>query len=269
MINVTLVPAAAAIEPWPASANAITIVRIQSPLILILRRISTLMRTFQSALRLVAALACVAGLASAGTPGDAPPAGLREQAAAHYAAILADLARRGRLDDDELALARVRRIFAGLVAAAPAVEPAAAGWSWEAHVASDPAIDAFCLPGGKLVIGSRFLARLELDDAELATLIAHEAAHALAGHRRAPASDSMEMDVGERLRLAGIAFQQETEADEIGMRLAHLAGWPPAGMLRFYEKLAAAESHATFSGSHPSAALRLDRARKLASRLVD
>jgi len=174
---------------------------------------------------------------------------MQEPARAQYLRILAALDAEGRLDDDKPALERVARILSG--------------WSWEAHVTSDARIDAFGMPGGKLIVGSRFVARLELDDAELATLIAHEMAHVIAGHRRPPPSDSMEMDVSERLRLAGIAFGQESEADAIGMELAHRAGWSSAGIVGFYEKLAAAEGQASFSATHPQAAARLARAREI------
>jgi predicted Zn-dependent protease len=182
-----------------------------------------------------------------------------------FEGIVAGLAAKGRLDDDRAFLQRVQRITSGLMAAAPAFNPAAAGWTWQAHTSSDPSIDAFCMPGGKLMIGSAFSATLALDDAELATLIAHEIGHALAGHGPVAPSESMDMDVSQRLRSAATAFEQEAQADEIGMRLARRAGWPPAGMIRFYEKLAAADEHATFSDTHPPAAARLARARALAT----
>jgi predicted Zn-dependent protease len=197
-----------------------------------------------------ACAACGAGNAG----GNAP---------AQYEGIVAGLSSRGVLDDDRAFAQRVRAIVSDLAAAAPAFNQAAAAWSWEAHVSSDPGIDAFCMPGGKLLIGSAFAAGLALDDAELATLIAHEMGHALAGHRRAAPSDSVDMDMPERMRFAAIAFEQEAQADEIGMRLAQRAGWLPAGMIRFYEKLAAADWHASFSDTHPPAAARLARAREL------
>jgi len=222
------------------------------------------MRTLRSVLIALAALFCFTAPAHAGD-GVLSPAEVQQRAQAQYVRILAGLAANGRLDDDTVALQRVRRIFPGLVASAPA---ATAGWSWEAHVTSDPQVDALCVPGGKLLIGSRFVARLALDDAELATLIAHEAAHAIAGHRHPASPESMEMDVSERLRLADIAFQQEGEADEIGMALAYRAGWPVAGMLRFYEKLAASEGQGAFSATHPRAASRLERAREFAAALM-
>ena len=221
------------------------------------------MRTLHSRLILLTALLSATQGMAADRHRVPPPVEMQEPARAQYLRILAALDAEGRLDDDKPALERVARILSGLVTAIPAARAEAGDWSWEAHVTSDARIDAFGMPGGKLIVGSRFVARLELDDAELATLIAHEMAHVIAGHRRPPPSDSMEMDVSERLRLAGIAFGQESEADAIGMELAHRAGWPSAGIVGFYEKLAAAQGQASFSATHPQAAARLARAREI------
>lgn len=195
---------------------------------------------------------------------EAASAQAMEQAHAQYRRILEVLAAAQRLDGDQALLERVRRILMGLARAAAATDPATAEWEWEAHITNDPGVDALCVAGGKVLIGSGFVARLELDDAELATLIAHEAGHAIADHRHPAPSGPMEMDVSERLRLLDIAFRREREADETGMRLAHRAGWPAEGIVRFYEKLAASQAQATYSSTHPHAASRLEHAREIA-----
>ena len=161
------------------------------------------MRTLHSRLILLTALLSATQGMAADRHRVPPPVEMQEPARAQYLRILAALDAEGRLDDDKPALERVARILSGLVTAIPAARAEAGDWSWEAHVTSDARIDAFGMPGGKLIVGSRFVARLELDDAELATLIAHEMAHVIAGHRRPPHSDSMEMDVSERLRMRG------------------------------------------------------------------
>lgn len=193
------------------------------------------------------------------------------------------LAAAGQLDRDRVMLARVKRITEGLVRAAILLKPDAAAWRWEVHLTDDPAIEAESQAGGKLLIGRGFVARLALDDGELAVLLAHEIAHIIAEHARETLSEAL-LDsrrdlplevVAERLasdiplqfRLAKLSAIQEREADQLGMLIAHQAGWPCAAMLRFYRKLAADSAAPPLLASHPSGNSRLSLAKGM-SRLL-
>jgi len=191
----------------------------------------------------------------------------RNAAAAQYRKILAGLSAKGQLDDEEVALERVRRIAKGLIAAAAEARPETAAWSWEVHVTSDASTGAFCIAGGKLLVGSALIKVLDLGDGELAMLVGHEIAHAVAGHRREVVRSSMDADVAEEIRRAEIAVMQESEADRIGMGLAYRAGWPATSLVSFYDKLAAQEGPGTFNSSHPSAQSRAAMARSTAQQL--
>ena len=193
----------------------------------------------------------------------------RDAAAVRYRAILGGLGARRALDDDDAARERVRRIAAGLIIAAAAERPDTAAWSWEVHVTSDPAQGAFCMAGGKVLVGSVLVRRLALDDGELAMLLGHEMGHALASHRREVARGSIDTDAAAEVRQAELAMAQEVEADRIGMRLAYRAGWPVASLVSFYDKLAAVEQPGTFNSSHPSAASRAALAKAMAAKLGD
>jgi predicted Zn-dependent protease len=186
------------------------------------------------------------------------------QAAAAYRKSLERLSAQGRLDDDATLLGRIRRIAPGLIAAAAALRAETSGWSWEFHATSDPSAATFCMAGGKILVGGDMVRRLGLGDGELATLLGHEIAHAVAGHRRMAPRGGMDRDAAEEVREAEIAVRQETEADEIGMGLAWRAGWPTAEMVSFFDKLAAQEGSGAFSSSHASAAARASRAREIA-----
>lgn len=194
-----------------------------------------------------------------------------------YQDYLVDEAADGRLDDDPAIFARVDKISAAILRAAIAMKPESAAWQWEIHTTSDPGIEAFCMAGGKLLIGSNFVRRLQLDDGELAVLIGHEVAHALADHHREMLSSvrrlsalpkttvdvamlQMEDDWLWQLRLSALSSLQEAEADQIGMTLAHNAGWPATSMTGFYRKLMAVERTSIMSSSHPAAAARLSMA---------
>jgi predicted Zn-dependent protease len=197
----------------------------------------------------------------------ADDAAFRDEAAAQYRKVLASLWARSKLDDDEVMLDRVRRVARGLIAAAANARPETAAWSWEIHVTSDASKGASCMAGGKILIGGELVKSLDLRDGELAMLLGHEIAHAVAGHRREAARSSMEADAAQEIRQAEIAVMQEDEADRIGMDLAYRAGWPTTSLVSFYDKLAAREPPGTFNSSHPSAQSRAAMAREMARKL--
>ncbi len=219
-------------------------------------------------LALSGATALAEPAASPRVPETGPAAeALRHEATARYRKILAGLSARGKLDDDEVLLGRVRGIARSLITVAAGARPEIGSWTWEMHVTSEPSIDAFCMAGGKILVGSEFVRRLGLADGELAMLLGHEIAHALADHRREAARGGMESDPAAEILQSEIALAQENEADRIGMTLAHRAGWPAASLVSFFDKLAQAQSPGTFSTSHPSAAARAVAARAFAQQL--
>ena len=197
-----------------------------------------------------------------------------------YIARVVALAAAGKLDEDRALLARVRAIGTGLIRAAVEMKPQAADWQWEFHVTSDPEVEAFCMAGGKILVGSGFVQRLALDDGELATLLAHEVAHAIAEHHREILSaalflnqpavpldvllERMDTDITMQIRLAGLSSLQESEADQLGMVLAHRAGWPAPAMLSFYRKLAGIDAGGMLASSHPTPASRISMAKGMA-----
>jgi predicted Zn-dependent protease len=207
---------------------------------------------------------------------------VQSRTAKQYHDILAGLAKRGILDDDREILERVRSVAWTVVHAAIAAKPEAATWGWEVHVTSDPEQEASCMAGGKLLLGSKFIARLGLEDGELAALIGHEVAHAVAEHNReeltavrhinpahrAHSLDTvmaqLDADYSLQIRLARLLRIQESEADQLGMALAYRAGWSMASIVRFFAKLEAAEPAGANSWSHPTAAIRLHAAKSLA-----
>lgn len=198
-----------------------------------------------------------------------------------YIDRVVDLAALGKLDQDRRLLARLRYISVELIRAAAELKPAIAQWQWEVHTTSDSEVDALCMAGGKILIGSAFVARLELNDGELATLLAHEVAHAVAEHHRETFSEALllnrlpavplevvmerlDSDLSLQIRLSKLSSLQESEADQLGMVLAHRAGWPAADMVSFYRKLAGEEALALVTSAYPVSAARLSMAQGMA-----
>ena len=76
-------------------------------------------------------------------------------------------------------------------------------------------------------------------------------------------------DVPLQFRLSRLSAIQEREADQLGMVIAHRAGWPCSAMLSFYGKLAADSTGAPLFASHPSGATRLGLAKGMSRLLGD
>lgn len=237
-----------------------------------------------------AALAALLLLQGTAVPAQGGPPLTQAQvmagAAKLYEEQLAQLRAGHRLDDNARFGARVTAIARLLIEQAKRDYPETADWAWELHTSSDEAENAFAMAGGKLLIGSAFVERLALNDAELAMLLAHEMAHAVLLHNLREAEEALRLEPHWAVRpyaelehaidhddslmrkLAQINFAQEEEADREGMRLAVRAGWRPAELARFFSKLAR-NSHSPNFGSqfHPSPAMRARAAKQHAAAL--
>jgi predicted Zn-dependent protease len=136
-------------------------------------------------------------------------------------------------------------------------------YDWEFNVLRDKQVNAFCLPGGKVGVFTGLLQVTGDNDDELATVLAHEVAHALAHHSNeritrenmrkraieAAAGSLGRMGPNERRLLIGLLAggtqlqslkydrQQEAEADHIGIFLMTFAGYDPDAALRFWRKM--------------------------------
>lgn len=206
---------------------------------------------------------------------------VQAQAEIVYSELLTELRGKRQLDDDPDLGGRVHRIAAQIIEKAIEQKPSAAGWRWEVHTSREAKQTASSMAGGKLLFGSAYIRQLRLTDGELATLIAHEVAHALAEHQRevlsqvfylnsgslplsvATAMARIDSDLALQIKLASLLRIQESEADELGMILAHNAGWPVESMISFYEKLAAGDTPTLVSWAYPSVGSRLQMAQIL------
>ncbi|AKU21737.1 M48 family metalloprotease [Massilia sp. NR 4-1] len=210
-----------------------------------------------------------------------------EQGAARlYRERIEELRRAHSLDADPAFHARVERILLPLLAQAARDYPVSAAWSWEWHTTPDGDENAFAMAGGKLLLSREFTRRLELNDAELAMLLAHEIAHAVLLHNLREFEQAMRLDPqwaarpfaelehavdhdqALMRRLAPLNLQQEEEADREGLQLAWRAGWPAAKLARYFHKLSR-NSYAPYldSFAHPAPARRWQAARLLAGQL--
>ncbi|MES1914845.1 MAG: hypothetical protein MHM6MM_006873 [Cercozoa sp. M6MM] len=139
---------------------------------------------------------------------------------------------------------------------------------WEVVVVHNPTINAMCIAGGKILVFTGLLEALQLDDDEVAAVIAHEIGHALARHHSETTPQLFPLLLVDLfLVLSGITTQlsttqlgwlkssrdHEVEADLIGMHLCAAAGIAPEKCLSMSRKLGTVSDpgFADFLTTHP------------------
>lgn len=148
------------------------------------------------------------------------------------------------------------------------------GFQWEFKTVEEDVVNAWCMPGGKVCVYTGILPLFASDD-EMAVVMGHEIAHAIARHGNERMSQQMIINgVGSVLSPADTTqvsiFQQvfigsatlgmlkysrnhETEADKLGLVFAKVAGYDPYAAITFWEKMAAQGSSVPeIFSTHPS-----------------
>ena len=208
------------------------------------------------------------------------------QAAIDYRREIERLRRSGALIERGADHARVQDVTRRLVAQAVALRPGATAWQWEVNLVKAPGIyNAWCMPGGKMLVYSGFLSRLKLTDDELAQLMAHEVSHALLSHGRGQRSIALLTQVASvAAAAAGVApwggadlatnlivalpasRGDEAEADALGIELAARAGFDPAGATAVMAKIltvGSSRSRSDFWSTHPATVKRIEALARL------
>ena len=153
-------------------------------------------------------------------------------------------------------------------------------WGWEVNLLGSPQINAYCMPGGKIAFYTGILAKLQLSDHEVATIMGHEVAHALREHARermgktaatrigagvlsalfglGGAGDAL-LNMGGQLLTLRFSREDETEADLVGMDLAARAGYDPGAGVTLWQKMMSASQGAPpeFLSTHPAGDTRI------------
>jgi len=206
-----------------------------------------------------------------------PSATIDQGAAEAYEAELKAAREKGVLNTDKAQLARVTTIARRIVSATPAFRADAAAWNWQFNIQKTKDVNAYCMPGGRIMVYSGLIETLDVSDAELATVLAHEVAHALREHTRERVSRAYAQQlvlsgaaavtgVGEGAAnianmVAQVTFQlpfsreQESEADQVGLELMARAGYDPRAAVTLWNKMASIEGaggQPKFLSTHPA-----------------
>jgi predicted Zn-dependent protease len=166
------------------------------------------------------------------------------------------------------------------------------GYQWEFHLVDEKEVNAWCMPGGKVVVYTGILP-VTGDENGLAVVMGHEIAHAVANHGGERMSQSLLVEMGgmtldaalERnpkrtndlfLAAYGLGAQvgfllpysrvQESEADHLGLIFMAMAGYDPRTAVGFWERMRASKDGAAppeLLSSHPADARRIENIKKL------
>lgn len=163
-------------------------------------------------------------------------------------------------------------------------------YQWEFNLVNNPEINAWCLPGGKIVMYSGIMP-LAAADSELAVVMGHEIAHAVLKHGNERMSQQLLVQYGgtalsvlltskpqETQQLFNTAYgisstlgtlafsrKQENEADEMGLYFMSVAGYNPNAAITFWQRMQAVGSGSTpvFLSTHPSDEQRINNIKEL------
>ncbi|MBQ7684813.1 MAG: M48 family metallopeptidase [Bacteroidaceae bacterium] len=163
-------------------------------------------------------------------------------------------------------------------------------YAWEFNLVQSNSVNAFCMPGGKIVVYEGMLAVTQ-DEASLAIVLGHEIAHAVAKHSAEQMSKQKNQSIltslgasilavkagqeaanmATSLASTGLTFlnahysrDNESEADHMGLIFAAMAGYDPNTAISFWKRMSQASSGSastsilqSYLSSHPSDAKRV------------
>jgi predicted Zn-dependent protease len=159
------------------------------------------------------------------------------------------------------------------------------GYVWEFHAVDENTVNAWCMPGGKVVVYTGLLP-VTRDEPSLAIVMGHEIGHAIARHGNERMSEQMVVqglgtglsiatstkpaatrnlflqafNVGSGLGLLKYSRSQESEADKLGLVFAAIAGYDPHVAVDFWKRMSAeanGQKPPEILSTHPSDETRI------------
>lgn len=198
-----------------------------------------------------------------------------------YARMMKEAKAKHLLNRDPKELARLRTIGSRLVKQTGTFRRDAETWQWEINLITSDELNAWCMPGGKIVFYTGIIETLHLNDDEIAAIMGHEISHALREHARERSSQAMAtqgvLDISAQLLgfdaasidlaswVTNVAImlpnsrEQEREADRMGVELAARAGYDPQAAVNVWKKMEqlSKNSPPELLSTHPSNSARI------------
>jgi predicted Zn-dependent protease len=166
-----------------------------------------------------------------------------------------------------------------------------AGYKWEYNLVDDKTVNAWCMPGGKIVVYTGLLP-ITQNEAALAAVMGHEVSHALLQHGNQRMSQGLLASVGQVALAVAVANKpeetqnlfmtaygvgatvgvmlpfsrkHELEADRYGLIWTAMAGYNPQEAIYLWERMEKAsngQKPPEFLSTHPSEGRRIDQLQK-------
>lgn len=217
-----------------------------------------------------------------------------KMAAQSYLQTLKQADAKRKLNPDAAQTERVRTISRRLIAQTGVFRQDALQWKWEVNVEANDQLNAYCMPGGKIMVYTGLINKLQTTDDELAAVIGHEIAHALREHGRERMSQAYAQqagivgigilaaifsdDPGTARTSMGLAAavstvaltlpnsrEGEREADRIGLELSARAAYDPNAAVTLWEKMGkqSGAKPPEWLSTHPSEGSRINDLKRL------
>ncbi len=216
---------------------------------------------------------------------------MKEGAIDAYAKVLQEAKKKNTLNKNKKMLSRLRVIAKRLIKHTYIFRKDALKWNWKVNLITSDNLNAWCMPGGKIVFYTGIIDKLNLNNDEIAAIMGHEIAHALREHSRERSSQGMltQSALGVTKELFGINSQtidlaswvtnitillpnnrqQETESDRMGVELSARAGYDPYAAVNVWKKMKklSGKNSPEFLSTHPSHDTRIDDLKTYAKRV--
>ena len=183
-----------------------------------------------------------------------------------YRKEIKDAEKNNKLNNDKNELEKIKRIAQKLIDNVVVFREDAKKWKWEVNIQESEEVNAYCMPGGKIMVYTGLLKKTNATEDEIAAVLGHEISHALREHGRERMSSALIQQIGivgfavyignksgdrlttntavQAVALGTTLFfalpnsrEQEREADKMGVELSARAGFNPMSAVSLWRKM--------------------------------
>ena len=226
----------------------------------------------------------VAAVVATGLTGCVSSAEMNNEAARAYRSVVQDANDQNAVDNSSPTARRIHTIFNRMKPYADQENKTGVPFNWEIMVVRSNELNAWAMAGGKMMFYTGLVDQLGLSDAQIATVMGHEMAHALKEHSKSDKTMSTITGLAAAAASAALASKgistnvmgydavavvkdlgldkpfsrsQETEADEVGLMLMARSGYNPEEAPKLWEKMKSASGgsggvFAALTSTHPT-----------------